>query len=147
MNFWNGRNTLITGGAGFGGAHLCEELLQRGARVTVLDKLLSPGSYLHLAALTNKIHFIQADIRDAENLKLLFARFAFDTVFHTAAQPIVSISNVLPAETAAVNIMGTYNVLEAMRASRHEQRLVFASSGAYYGSTNATGAIIVGAGR
>jgi CDP-glucose 4,6-dehydratase len=141
MTFWNGRNTLITGGAGFGGSHLCEQLLQRGARVVVLDRLLPPDSYLNLAALTGKVHFIQADIRDGENLKLLFERFQFDTIFHTAAQPIVSISNALPAETAAINIMGTYNVLEAMRASRHEQRLVFASSGAYYGATTASEAI------
>ncbi|MDQ3815667.1 MAG: GDP-mannose 4,6-dehydratase, partial [Armatimonadota bacterium] len=141
MNFWHGRPTLITGGAGFGGAHLCQQLLQRGARIAVLDQALPPDSYLHLAALADRIHFIQGDIRDADGLKLLCERFQFDTIFHCAAQPIVSISNTLPAETAAMNIMGTYNVLEAMRASRRVQRLVFASSGAYYGATSTDQAI------
>ena len=141
LDFWEGRPTLITGGAGFGGAHLCEQLLQRGAHITVLDQILPPDSYLRLAALSDKVHFVAGDIRDADSLKLLCERFQFDTVFHCAAQPIVSISNTLPAQTAAVNITGTYNVLEAVRASRYVQRLVFASSGAYYGATNTDGAI------
>lgn len=141
MNFWTGRNVLITGGAGFGGAHLTELLLQKGARVCVLDKLLPPDSYLYFAGLTGKVHFINADIRDVANLNLIFQRFQFDTVFHTAAQPIVSISNALPLETAEVNITGTYNVLEACRAMKKPPRLVFASSGAYYGATNTKEAI------
>lgn len=141
MSFWAGRGVLVTGGAGFGGAHLCEQLLARGADIAVLDRLLPPDSYLHLAHLQDKIHFIAGDIRDAENLKLLLQRFEFDTVFHTAAQPIVSISNRLPAETAAINITGTYNVLEAVRLARNPPRLVFASSGAYYGATNTRQAI------
>ena len=118
MSFWDNRPVLVTGGAGFGGAHLCEQLLQRGARVTVLDVALPPNSYLHFADITSKIHFIQGDIRDGDGLKLLVERWEFDTVFHVAAQPIVSISNSLPAQTAEINVTGTYNVLEAMRASR-----------------------------
>lgn len=141
MSFWPGRAVLVTGGAGFGGAHLCQQLLARGARVAVLDRLLPPDSYLHAAHLRDQIHFIAGDIRDADNLKLLFERFEFDTVFHTAAQPIVSISNRLPIETAAVNITGTYNVLEAVRLARSAPALVFASSGAYYGATNTREAI------
>src|SRR5687767_13081324 len=141
MNFWDNRPVLVTGGAGFGGAHLCEQLVQRGARVTVLDIALPPDSYLHFAGITSKIHFMQGDIRDGDSLKLLVERWEFDTVFHVAAQPIVSISNSLPAQTAAINITGTYNVLEAMRASRRTKRLVFASSGAYYGATTTDKAI------
>lgn len=141
MSFWQHRPVLVLGGAGFGGAHLCEQLLERGARVWVLDKMLAPDSYLQFAALTDRITFIPGDIRDVAELKLLFERFEFDTVFLVAAQPIVSISNALPLETAEVNIMGTYNVLEACRVSRKTKRLVFASSGAYYGATNTTEAI------
>jgi len=138
---WQNHAVLVTGGAGFGGAHLCEQLLQRGARVWVLDKFLAPDSYLRLANLESKIYFVSGDICDAQSLKLLFARFQFDTVFHTAAQPIVSISNALPAETAEVNIAGTYNVLEACRAMKTPPHLVFASSGAYYGATQTREAI------
>jgi CDP-glucose 4,6-dehydratase len=141
MSFWKGRSVLVTGGAGFGGAHLCEQLLQRAARVTVLDRDLPLDSYLRLAGLENEVNFVTGDICDAASLNLLVERREFDTVFHCAAQPIVSISNALPAETALVNITGTYNVLEALRLSRKTKRLVFASSGAYYGATNTQSAI------
>jgi nucleoside-diphosphate-sugar epimerase len=115
--------------------------LRRDARVYVLDKLLPSDSYLHFAGIADEIHFVNADIRDAANLKLLFARYQFDTVFHTAAQPIVSISNALPLETAETNITGTFNVLEACRLVKEPPRLVFASSGAYYGATSTSAAI------
>jgi nucleoside-diphosphate-sugar epimerase len=141
MSFWTHRPVLVLGGAGFGGAHLCEQLLRRGARVWVLDKVLWPDSYLRFAGLETQISFVPGDLRDAGELKLLIERLEVDTIFLVAAQPIVSISNTLPLETAEVNIMGTYHVLEACRLSRKTKRLVFASSGAYYGATNTTEAI------
>jgi len=141
MSFWSGRPILITGGAGFCGAHLCEHLLPRGADIHVLDRVLPPDSYLRLAGLHEKVHFIHGDILDAGQLNLLMERFEIDTVFHLAAQPIVAISNTRPAETAAINITGTYNLLEAVRTSRCAKRLVFASSGAYYGAVNTVTAI------
>ena len=141
MNFWQDRPTLITGGAGFCGAHLCEMLLGRGARVIVLDRVLPPDSYLRRANLEGRVHFINGDILDAPFLKLLLERFSVDVLFHAAAQPIVGISNALPEETAQINIIGTYNVLEAIRAVRQKPRLVFASSGAYYGATKTIEAI------
>jgi nucleoside-diphosphate-sugar epimerase len=141
MDHWQDRSALVTGGAGFCGAHLCEMLLARGANVMVLDRVLPPDSYLRLAGLEQRVHFISGDILDAPFLKLLLERFPVDVVFHAAAQPIVGISNALPDETAQINIAGTYNVLEAIRAARRQPRLVFASSGAYYGATQTTAAI------
>lgn len=141
MSFWTNRPVLVIGGAGFGGAHLCEQLARRGARVWVQDKVLWPDSYLRLGGVAKDVSFLPGDIRDATETKLLIERLEVDTVFLLAAQPIVSISNSLPLETAEVNIMGTYHVLEALRLSRKTKRLVFASSGAYYGATNTTEAI------
>lgn len=141
MNFWTGRSVFVTGGAGFCGAHLCDQLLHRGAHVHVLDRVLPHDSYLRLSGLHERVHFINGDILDASHLNWLLERFEIDTVFHLAAQPIVSISNSRPAETAAINITGTYNLLEAVRTSRCAKRLVFASSGAYYGATNTSTAI------
>lgn len=139
---WQHQNILVIGGAGFCGAHLCEQLLNLGASVAVLDKELPPDSYLVRANLSTRVHFIHGDILDFEALRTLFERFEFDTIFHLAAQPIVSISNERPLETAQVNIIGTYNILEAIRlsqtATRKSPRLVFASSGAYYGTTQTT---------
>ncbi len=132
---WKGRPCLVTGGAGFGGSHLCEHLLGLGARVHVLDRLLPASSYLALTGLVRRVEFIQGDIRDLDLMRLTLERFEIDTVFHLAAQPIVPISNVLPLETLSINAMGTYVVLEAVRTVRCVRRLVFASSGAYYGTT------------
>lgn len=141
MNFWNNHRALVTGGAGFGGAHLCEMLLNRGANVCVLDKELPRDSYLLRANLLENLDFVKIDIRDADALKLLLARRSFDTIFHVAAQPIVGISNRFPAQTFEINAGGTINVLEAARLCQSPPRVVFASSGAYYGATNTREAI------
>lgn len=134
-SFWNRRPCLVTGGAGFGGSHLCEQLVVRKARVYVLDHWLSIKSYLALQGLVNNIEFIQGDIRDLEFVKHVLERFEIETVFHLAAQPIVPMSNIVPYETLSINAMGTYSILEAVRTTSLTNRLVFASSGAYYGTT------------
>lgn len=132
---WKGLPCLVTGGAGFGGSHLCEQLLGLGARVYVLDRHLPANSYLSLTGLARQVEFLQGDIRDLDLMRLSLERFQIDTVFHLAAQPIVPISNVLPLETLSINAMGAYVVLEAVRTVQCVRRLVFASSGAYYGTT------------
>ncbi|MBE7562607.1 NAD(P)-dependent oxidoreductase [Acidithiobacillus sp. HP-6] len=133
--FWQGKNCLVTGGAGFGGGHLCERLLQLGARVFVLDRVFPKWSYLQIQGLDRHLQVWVGDIRDSDFLRLNLSRFAIDTIFHLAAQPIVPSSNVVPMETLSVNAMGTYTLLEAMRRSDTVERMVFASSGAYYGMT------------
>ncbi|HZF54701.1 MAG TPA: NAD(P)-dependent oxidoreductase [Polyangiaceae bacterium] len=132
----SGKACLVTGGAGFGGAHLTEQLLARGAKVVVLDRWLPRTSYLVLAGLLPKVDFLQGDVRDLDLVRQTLERFDIDTVFHLAAQPLVPTSNALPLETLSVNAMGTYVVLEAIRGSTRTKRLVFASSGAYYGTTS-----------
>ena len=138
---WNEQSALVVGAAGFCGAHLCDQLVRRGAQVIGFDKSLPPDSWLYSSGTLAQIHWHDGDILDVANLKLLLARFPVDTVFLLAAQPIVSISNQLPLETAHANIIGTYNILEAVRAQAAPPRLVFASSGAYYGATNTRSAI------
>ena len=138
---WNTQRVLVMGAAGFCGAHLCDQLVKRGAHVIGFDKNLSSDSYLNSSGALSKIDWQIEDILDLANLKQLLARHPLDTIFLLAAQPIVALSNQLPLETAHTNIIGTYNVLEAMRALANPPRLVFASSGAYYGATNAQSAI------
>jgi CDP-glucose 4,6-dehydratase len=138
---WQGRPCLVTGGAGFGGSHLTAELVRRGAKVFVLDRVLPRTSYLVLSGLEQKSDFIQGDVRDLELLRLTLERHEIDTVFHLAAQPIAPLSNVLPFETLSVNALGTFSVLEAVRTSRSAKNLVFASSGAHYGATTTDHAI------
>lgn len=138
---WVDRPCLVTGGAGFGGSHLCEKLLELGVKVYVLDRWLPSNSYLILTGIVKRVEFIQGDIRDLDFLKLTLERYGIDTVFHLAAQPIVPISNVLPFETLSINALGTYAILEAVRTVECVQRLIFASSGAYYGTTTTDKAI------
>lgn len=138
---WTGRPCLVTGGTGFGGSHLCARLLDLGAKVYVLDRVFPHNSFLALQGLAPRLEFLQGDIRDLDGLRLAFERYQIDTVFHLAAQPIAPMSNVLPMETLSVNALGTYSVLEAMRGSSATKRLVFASSGAYYGTTTTDRAI------
>lgn len=138
---WQGRPCLVTGGFGFGGSHLCLELLARGASVLVFDRWRPLDSHLDRSGAGHRAHWVQGDIRDTDLLKLTLERFEIDTVFHIAAQPIVPIANIHPAETLSVNVQGTYSVLEAIRTGSPGRRLVFASSGAYYGTTTADSAL------
>lgn len=138
---WQGRPCLVTGGFGFGGSHLCLELLARGASVLVFDRWRPLDSHLDRSGAGHRAHWVQGDIRDTDLLKLTLERFEIDTVFHIAAQPIVPIANIHPAETLSVNVQGTYSVLEAIRTGSPGRRLVFASSGAYYGTTTTDSAL------
>jgi nucleoside-diphosphate-sugar epimerase len=138
---WQGRPCLVTGGAGFGGSHLCAELLRREAKIYVFDRVLPRNSYLVLQGLQNRVEFIPGDVRDLELLRLTIERYEIDSIFHLAAQPLAPMSNVLPFETLSVNALGTYAVLEAMRTTKSASTLVFASSGAHYGATTTDKAI------
>ncbi len=126
---------MVTGGTGFGGSHLCSELLRRDAKVYVIDRVFPRDCYLVLSGLERQVQFIQGDVRDIDLLRLTIERYEIDTIFHLAAQPLVAMSNVLPFETLSVNTLGTFTVLEAMRTTRCVKTLVFASSGAQYGAT------------
>lgn len=138
---WSARPCLVTGGAGFVGSHLGEELVKRGARVYILDRWLPRNSYLALSGTTERTEFIRGDIRDLELVRVTLERFEIDTVFHLAAQPLVPMSNILPFETLSINALGTYAMLEAVRTAGCVKRFVFASSGAYYGTTTTDRAI------
>jgi len=133
--YWRGRKCLVTGGMGFGGSHLCEQLLLRGAHVYILDQIFPRNSYMFLMGLLDHVDHITGDIRDVGLLSVIIDRFEIEMVFHLAAQPIVPMSNTLPLETLSINAMGTYAVLDAVRTSQSCNSLVFASSGAYYGTT------------
>ncbi|MEX0972932.1 MAG: NAD-dependent epimerase/dehydratase family protein [Solirubrobacterales bacterium] len=125
--------TLVTGGAGFIGSNLVDALLARGDAVTVVDDL-STGRRSNLdAALAAGAELAELDIRDAAALAERVAAARPDVVFHLAAQIDVRRSLADPAFDAAVNVGGTANLLEAMRAAG-SPRIVFVSTGgAIYG--------------
>jgi UDP-N-acetylglucosamine/UDP-N-acetyl-alpha-D-glucosaminouronate 4-epimerase len=122
---------LVTGGAGFIGSAIVEELVERGGTVAVLDDL-STGKEANLAAVRDRITFLRGDICDLVAVQAA-ARDA-DFVLHLAARTSVPRSVASPLETNAVNVDGTLNVLVAARDAR-ARRIVFAASSSAYGET------------
>ncbi len=122
---------LVTGGAGFIGSHIVNELVRRGHEVVVLDDL-STGKEANLAGVGGKIDFRVASITDLPAVHA--ACRGADYVLHLAARTSVPKSVADPLESNRINIDGTLNVLVAARDAR-VRRFVFAASSSAYGET------------
>jgi CDP-glucose 4,6-dehydratase len=127
------KKVLVTGNTGFKGSWLTVWLLKLGARVYGISKdIPSQPSMFEELGLRQKITHYQQDIRDVDKLCALVAEIKPDFVFHLAAQPIVSLSYQDPIETLSSNVMGTANVLEALRRSAHPCCAVIVTSDKCY---------------
>lgn len=124
---------LVTGGCGFIGSHIAEELVAEGHSVAIFDNL-SSGYEKNITAFRDKVDFIKGDVRDAG--ALLQACKGVDFVFHEAALVSVFDSVERPADNNDINITGTLNVLLAARENR-VKRVAVASSAAVYGNNPA----------
>lgn len=122
---------LVTGGAGFIGSHILEELTRRGHEVIVLDDL-SAGKEANLSGVRKKIEFHLGSITDLAAVRS--ACKEVDFVVHLAARTSVPRSVKDPLETNQVNINGTLNVLIAARDAK-VRRFVYAASSSAYGET------------
>jgi len=126
---------LITGGAGFIGCNLADRLAAEGWTVRIYDALARPGVERNLAWLQDRhgalIEPVIADVRDADRLAQAVRGVA--AVFHFAAQVAVTTSMTDPAADLSINIMGTFNLLEAVRAERRQVPVIFASTNKVYG--------------
>jgi UDP-N-acetylglucosamine/UDP-N-acetylgalactosamine 4-epimerase len=120
---------LVTGGAGFIGSHLVEELLRRGQKVRVLDNF-STGKRENLHGLMDQIELIEGDIRSYHIVRE--AVQGIDFVLHQGALPSVPRSINDPITTNEVNVGGTLNVLDASKDAG-VKRVVYASSSSVYG--------------
>jgi nucleoside-diphosphate-sugar epimerase len=121
---------LVTGGAGFIGSHLVEELVARSARVRILDNFCS-GRWENLTSVADAVEVIEGDVTNLE--VVLEASRGVEYVLHHAAIASVARSVQDPIETQRVNVEGTLNVLLGARQAG-VKRFVFASSAAIYGN-------------
>lgn len=130
------RPVLVTGGAGFIGCNLSDRLAREGHDVLVYDALTRPGVEQNLAWLKrehpSRVTNIVADLRDTDALTAAAA--AAQSVFHFAAQVAVTTSLDDPQSDFAVNIGGTFALLEALRRHNPRAPLLFASTNKVYGN-------------
>ena len=120
---------LVTGGAGFIGSHVADLYLENGYEVTVLDNFASGRrENVPSAARLVEVDLTSADARD------VVAKGRFDVISHLGAQIDVRKSVADPTYDATINVVGTLNLLEGVRASGHATRFIFSSTGgALYG--------------
>src|SRR6202163_1319285 len=129
--------TLVTGGAGFIGSHLCERLVGRGGQVWCVDNLRlgRRRNIAHLASLP-AFRFVELDVLDRPALGALFGEARFDAVFHLAANSDIAAGAGDFRLDMELNQLTTVTVLEAMR-SHEVKHLFFASTSAIFGETDA----------
>jgi UDP-glucuronate 4-epimerase len=127
---------LVTGGAGFIGSHLVEKLLRAGHEVSILDDFndfYDPATKRgNIAAVAKNIRVHEADLRDAEAVRSVFAQEKFDAIAHLAGRAGVRPSISEPQLYYDTNVTGTLHLLEEARKAGIE-RFIFASSSSVYG--------------
>jgi CDP-glucose 4,6-dehydratase len=128
-----GKKIFVTGHTGFKGSWLCEWLLLFGAEITgySLPPATKPALFNQLG-LKARLNHVIGDIRDPAKLKRALHQAKPDFVFHLAAQPLVRESYANPVETFETNLMGTVNVLEALRGLKNPCTAVFITTDKCY---------------
>src|SRR5437660_3798139 len=121
---------LVTGGAGYIGSVVTEELLNDGQEVIVYDSLYKG----HRAAVDSRAKFVNADLNDAEQLRAAFKLNQVEAVIHMAGDSLVGESVENPAKYYQNNVVNGLKLLDAMRES-DVKKLVFSSTAAVYGET------------
>jgi CDP-glucose 4,6-dehydratase len=133
VNFWYGKRVLVTGNTGFKGSWLSLWLQSLGAEV--IGYALAPNtkpSLYEIANVSDGMTTILGDVRDLEKLNAVFSQFKPEIVIHMAAQALVRFSYDDPVETYSTNVMGTVNILEAVRQSKTVRAVVNVTSDKCY---------------
>ena len=134
VNFWSDKRVLVTGATGLVGSSLVKELLAKGAYVVALVRDPDPQSEFYRSMDYQSTSIVSGQLEDYWTLERAINEHQIDTVFHLAAQAIVSVAYRSPLQTFESNIRGTYNLLESCRQHRTlVKRIVIASSDKAYG--------------
>jgi len=131
--FWRGKRVLLTGHTGFKGSWLSLWLQSMGSQV--IGYALTPPtnpSLFEVAKVGEGMTSIIGDIRDLAHLRAVFAEHQPEIVIHMAAQPLVRYSYIEPVETYSTNVMGTVNLLEAVRSTDSVKAVVNVTSDKCY---------------
>lgn len=132
LSFFRGKKVLITGHTGFKGSWLSLILSDAGAHVAGYALPPKDTSHFSLCSIQSLMESKIGDIRDLSDLKDFFSKFEPEIVFHLAAQAIVSESYENPVNTYETNVLGSVNVLEAVRSSNSVRALVYITSDKCY---------------
>ena len=126
---------LITGGCGFLGSNLAAHAIEKGFEVVVFDNLYREGSLHNLAWLKEKgtFRFVHGDIRNQNDITRLVQDFKPEAIFHLAGQVAMTTSIANPRMDFEVNVMGTHNLLEAVRLYSPEAAVLYSSTNKVYG--------------
>lgn len=126
---------LITGGCGFLGSNLASDALARGDELVVFDNLYRNGSRKNFTWLQTqgKFNFVHGDIRNQNDITRVIQEFKPDAIFHLAGQVAMTTSIANPRMDFEVNVMGTHNLLEAVRNHAPDATVVYSSTNKVYG--------------
>ena len=126
---------LITGGCGFLGSNLAAEALRRGDEVIVFDNLSRYGASENLDWLRsqNDFRFVHADIRNQNDVSRIIKDTRPDTIFHLAGQVAMTTSIADPRKDFEINVIGSHNLLEAVREYSPEAAVLYSSTNKVYG--------------
>lgn len=126
---------LITGGCGFLGSNLASDAIARGDELVVFDSLYRNGSRANLVWLQSqgKFVFVHGDIRNQNDITRVIQTFKPDAIFHLAGQVAMTTSIANPQMDFEVNVVGTHNLLEAVRQHTPGAIVVYSSTNKVYG--------------
>lgn len=133
-NFLENKNILITGVAGFVGSWLVEKILDLQPNCQIFGFVRNSSSLENISHALEKIKIIHGDVVDIESIKTALEASNPDIIFHLAAQSSTKESFDDPLRTYNINVFGTLNILESVRASGIDSIVHFASSGNVYGN-------------
>lgn len=130
------KHYLVTGGCGFVGSNIAHRLLQNGSRVTLFDNLSRKGSAENLEWLRNcgSLDFIEGDVSDRDRIGNAIEQVHPNVIFHLAGQVAMTTSVTDPIRDFQTNVVGSVNLLEAVRTKCPEASVLYSSSNKVYGS-------------